>query len=87
MADNAIQSFIDAYPQSDTSDSHIPVPRIHRCCCGNDSCAYLRYNQSALDGLERDVRTAAKLGQVRRMFYLFAQCGVMDGVICCGSTR
>lgn len=34
------------------------------CCCGRASCAYLRHNNEALDGLEKDVRTAAQLGQV-----------------------
>jgi len=68
MTDDAIHAFIDAYGQSDTPDPHIPVQRIHKCCCGNDACAYLKHNQSALDGLERDVRTAAQLGQVCSMF-------------------
>lgn len=36
-----------------------------RCCCGRQSCAYLEHNTAALEGLERDVRTAAQLGQVR----------------------
>jgi hypothetical protein len=39
------------------------------CCCGRDSCAYLRHNNDALDGLEKDVRTAAQLGQVCRFLY------------------
>ncbi|KFY63043.1 hypothetical protein V496_04262 [Pseudogymnoascus sp. VKM F-4515 (FW-2607)] len=40
-----------------------PVERETECCCGRDSCAYLRHNNEALDGLEKDVRTAAQLGQ------------------------
>lgn len=35
------------------------------CCCGRPSCAYLSHNNAALDGLEKDLRTAAQLGQVR----------------------
>lgn len=35
------------------------------CCCGHPSCAYLQRNQQAISGLEKDVETAAKLGQVR----------------------
>jgi hypothetical protein len=35
------------------------------CCCGRESCAFLRHNDEVLDVLERDVRTAAQLGQVR----------------------
>ncbi|KFZ02505.1 hypothetical protein V500_00171 [Pseudogymnoascus sp. VKM F-4518 (FW-2643)] len=41
----------------------MPVERETECCCGRDSCAYLRHNNEALDGLEKDVRTAAQLGQ------------------------
>lgn len=41
-----------------------------KCCCGREDCAYLRYNTVALDGLEKDVRTAAGLGQVRILVYL-----------------
>ncbi|KFY41464.1 hypothetical protein V494_02976 [Pseudogymnoascus sp. VKM F-4513 (FW-928)] len=39
------------------------MERDTECCCGRDSCAYLRHNNEALDGLEKDVRTAAQLGQ------------------------
>ena len=57
MAD-AIQSFLE---QSETEH----IPQQHPiCCCGNAACAYLRHNQSALDGLEKDVSTAARLGKV-----------------------
>jgi hypothetical protein len=34
------------------------------CCCGRASCAYLSHNNAALDGLEKDLKTAAQLGQV-----------------------
>lgn len=34
-----------------------------RCCCGRTDCAYLRHNCLALDDLEKEVRTAAQLGQ------------------------
>ncbi|PGH14574.1 hypothetical protein AJ80_05894 [Polytolypa hystricis UAMH7299] len=40
---------------------------VHRstitCCCGRPECVYLQHNHAALEGLERDVETAAKLGQ------------------------
>jgi hypothetical protein len=36
-----------------------------RCCCGQPACAYLEHNNAALGGLEKDLETAAKLGQVR----------------------
>jgi hypothetical protein len=35
-----------------------------RCCCGRTECAYLKHNCVALDDLEKEVRTAAQLGQV-----------------------
>lgn len=42
-----------------------------QCCCGRTDCAYLRHNGSALDDLEKDVRTAAELGQVRLLGSFF----------------
>ncbi|KAK8162227.1 hypothetical protein BKA80DRAFT_187249, partial [Phyllosticta citrichinensis] len=33
------------------------------CCCGNSDCPYLSHNGHLLEGLERDVQTAAQLGQ------------------------
>ncbi|KAK0870323.1 hypothetical protein LTR87_013339 [Friedmanniomyces endolithicus] len=60
---DAIQSFLESYRPSETdSASSIPHPRA-ACCCGNEGCAYLRQNTSALEAVERDVRTAAQLGQ------------------------
>ncbi|KAK3710476.1 hypothetical protein LTR37_010319 [Vermiconidia calcicola] len=58
MAD-AIQSFLESYQQSETNH----IPHQPTCCCGNAACAYLKLNQSALDGLEKDVSTAARLGK------------------------
>lgn len=49
-----------------------PVERETECCCGRDSCAYLRHNNEALDGLEKDVRTAAQLGQVCGVLHLLS---------------
>lgn len=40
------------------------APATLRCCCGRDECAFLHHNQVALEGLEKDLDTAAKLGQV-----------------------
>lgn len=36
-----------------------------RCCCGRNDCAFLHHNNVALEGLEKDLATAARLGQVR----------------------
>ncbi|EEP77268.1 predicted protein [Uncinocarpus reesii 1704] len=33
-----------------------------KCCCGRDDCAYLQHNRTALENLEKDVDTAARLG-------------------------
>jgi hypothetical protein len=38
-------------------------PDLH-CCCGRTDCAYLKHNCNALDDLEKEVHTAAQLGQV-----------------------
>ncbi|KAK0616410.1 hypothetical protein B0T14DRAFT_434900 [Immersiella caudata] len=34
-----------------------------RCCCGSEECVFLRHNCSVLLSVERDVHTAAKMGQ------------------------
>lgn len=44
---------------SSKRDRYIP-----KCCCGHAECAYLDYNNAALEGLENDLATAAQLGQV-----------------------
>ncbi|KAL4901794.1 hypothetical protein BDW74DRAFT_169979 [Aspergillus multicolor] len=33
------------------------------CCCGREECAFLQHNHDALAGLEKDLETAARLGQ------------------------
>ena len=60
-------------------DTVIPVRRSSalqpfglKCCCGRKECAVLQYNNAALEGLERDLDTAAKLGQVSRTVFLGA---------------
>lgn len=37
---------------------------IPQCCCGSTDCAHLSRNSELLRSLERDVQTAAQLGQV-----------------------
>lgn len=34
------------------------------CCCGRMHCAYLEHNNAALEGLEKDLQSAAQIGQV-----------------------
>lgn len=34
------------------------------CCCGREHCAYLKYNIAAIEGLEKDLKGAAQIGQV-----------------------
>jgi hypothetical protein len=48
-----------------------------RCCCGRNDCALLEHNNIALEGLEKDLETAARLGQVRIIKY---QPNFCDGV-------
>jgi hypothetical protein len=45
--------------------SHSGTPTTLRCCCGRKDCALLEHNNVALEGLEKDLETAARLGQVR----------------------
>ena len=35
-----------------------------KCCCGRPHCAFLEHNNVALEGLEKDLRSAAQIGQV-----------------------
>jgi hypothetical protein len=35
-----------------------------RCCCGKEDCVFLKHNCSVLSSVERDVHTAARMGQV-----------------------
>ncbi|KAL2864906.1 uncharacterized protein BJX67DRAFT_373546 [Aspergillus lucknowensis] len=50
-------------------EGHIPShssstsPGDLHCCCGRKECAYLQNNHVALEGLEKDLETAARLGQ------------------------
>ena len=52
----------------ETLIGHIPTGRSTRpdlkCCCGRTDCGFLKHNCSALDELEKEVHTAAQLGQV-----------------------
>ncbi len=34
------------------------------CCCGRSQCAYMEHNNAALEGLEKDLQSAAQIGQV-----------------------
>jgi hypothetical protein len=46
--------------------NHIGVRRdASTCCCGRSQCAYLAHNNAALEGLEKDLLSAARIGQVR----------------------
>jgi hypothetical protein len=38
------------------------------CCCGRSDCALLKRNSSVLETVEKDVHTAAQLGQVSTRF-------------------
>lgn len=49
---------------NNNNDSSEHISRRARCCCGRQDCAYLKHNDDALGALERDLETAARLGQV-----------------------
>lgn len=54
-----------AVPSIPTSSGHHygTTPPL-RCCCGREDCAFLQHSSNVLDSVEKDVHTAAKLGQV-----------------------
>jgi hypothetical protein len=45
--------------------THSSASTTLHCCCGRKDCALLEHNNIALEGLEKDLETAARLGQVR----------------------
>ncbi|KAJ6098648.1 hypothetical protein N7467_000183 [Penicillium canescens] len=58
---------MDSHPHSSVSGLSIPThsstSTTLRCCCGRNDCALLEHNNVALEGLEKDLETAARLGQ------------------------
>ncbi|KAK3395133.1 hypothetical protein B0H63DRAFT_64392 [Podospora didyma] len=57
-----------AYGHANSHHAHSAAPLAAqpadlRCCCGRDECVFLRHNCSVLLSVERDVHTAAKMGQ------------------------
>lgn len=55
----ALMARIPTHKPATTAGGGVP-----KCCCGRMDCAFLAHNSSALDDLEKEVRTAAQLGQV-----------------------
>lgn len=49
---------------SSVPDTVSPKPPPLQCCCGRVDCVFLRHSSTVLEGVEKDVHTAAKLGQV-----------------------
>ncbi|KAL6714049.1 hypothetical protein ACLMJK_008543 [Lecanora helva] len=45
------------------SQSPHSIEHLATCCCGREQCAYLEYNTAAIEGLEKDLQNAAKIGQ------------------------
>ena len=61
-SENVIIPFSSAGRNHSCGDSGEEGPL--QCCCGRRDCAYLRHNNVALGDLEKDLETAARLGQV-----------------------
>ncbi|EEH36462.2 hypothetical protein PAAG_06880 [Paracoccidioides lutzii Pb01] len=59
--DHIFPSLQDASRPSTTPRSRYSTAL--KCCCGRSECAYLQHNNAALADLEKDVETAAQLGQ------------------------
>lgn len=54
----------DCLPVVMEGSSRPPESSIPQCCCGRTDCPFLAHTGTLLEGLERDVQTAARLGQV-----------------------
>lgn len=68
---------MESKPDTSQPEGHIPTHSsstsradLH-CCCGREECAFLQNNHEALKGLEKDLETAARLGQVRCALCMF----------------
>lgn len=61
-------SCLDALLSQSSSRMRGSTERPASCCCGNLQCAYLEYNNAALEGLENQLETAARIGQVGTYF-------------------
>ncbi|KAI9777519.1 MAG: hypothetical protein M1839_008813 [Geoglossum umbratile] len=61
----SIESLLAAQSDYQQSGARTPRPGTPdlKCCCGRVDCAFLRHNNRQLHGLERNVQTAAQLGQ------------------------
>ncbi|KAL4792741.1 hypothetical protein BDV19DRAFT_368071 [Aspergillus venezuelensis] len=59
---------MESAPSTSQPEAHVPTHSsttradLH-CCCGREECAFLQHNHVALEGLEKDLETAARLGQ------------------------
>lgn len=58
--DMAAADALQAIEASANSDATSPM----KCCCGLEECVFLKHNYSVLDSVEKDVHTAARMGQV-----------------------
>lgn len=73
---NKMSSLPVASAASATLDSLLSQPlggmrgmeRPATCCCGREQCAYLEHNEAAIEGLEKDLQSAAQIGQVSAHF-------------------
>lgn len=61
------------------TSTHIP-----QCCCGRtQECPFLAQNNATLAALERDIQTAARLGQVSKNFgILLLTCRFISLLVC-----
>lgn len=52
--------------QPDGADDDSAEATSLQCCCGRPDCVFLKHSSSVLDGVEKDVHNAARMGQVCR---------------------
>ncbi|KAL2419919.1 hypothetical protein ABEF95_008487 [Exophiala dermatitidis] len=58
-----IPDAVDTTPTVANETGHSAGDMKLQCCCGRSGCIYLEHNNTLLGGIERDLETAARLGQ------------------------
>ncbi|KAG9778553.1 hypothetical protein HRR83_002768 [Exophiala dermatitidis] len=58
-----IPDAVDTIPTVANETGHSAGDMKLQCCCGRSECIYLEHNNTLLGGIEKDLETAARLGQ------------------------
>jgi hypothetical protein len=58
----------------DVVEASTKTPDPMQCCCGSPACVFLKHNCTVLESVEKDVHTAARMGQVGRPISQVMKC-------------